>query len=186
MKPTLRLRSVGRDVPCSAIVDPHVPIALTCARGAASSDDLYHWRSAGRTFLFELGIFAASGLVYDASLVLAPKEWIHFVDRDLDDPEVSTQVGAPIFDVRPWDARLQDHSIPELSRRLIDEPIPFSYSVGAAAVWLRFEGADAPAHGVVCGMARFWFDCSDILCGLSVRDLPPDSLRRYRDLPMRR
>jgi hypothetical protein len=136
-----RLEAVAEERPFTSTIDGDLPLEVSIAPGILSADELFHWRSTGDRYLFELEIVAATGAISGVELVLVPKEWIRGVDELLEPATVEGRVGVPVLDRGPWIEKTQGRELVDPSRRVIDVDLPFVFAAGPDEARLLFPDA---------------------------------------------
>ncbi len=160
-------------------LDEGVPFDVELASEVDSIDDIFYWRSANGTYLLEVKIVAATGMIGGVTLVLVPKEQRRIVGS-VRQAESRTDNGVPLVDLAPWKARIGNREFGiDPAVRFIDESVPFAFGIGTDGIAVYFESGEA-ASTVRNGDLTFSFTEENLLCGITLTGLSARELRRMR------
>jgi hypothetical protein len=158
-----------------------IPFDVELAPEVSSIDDLFYWTSANGTYLLEVKIVAATGMIGGVTLVLVPTERRRIVGsvRQL---ESRTDKGVPLVDLAPWKARIGNREFGiDPAVRFIDESVPFVFAIGTDGIAVYFETGEA-VSSVANGDLTFSFTEDDLLCGMTLTGFARAGLKLMRKL----
>ncbi len=159
-------------------LDEGIPFDVELAPEVGSIDDIFYWRSANGTYLLEVKIVAATGMIGGLELVLVPREWRRMVGS-VRRVESRTDKGVPVVDLAPWKARIGNREFGIEALRILDERVPFVFGIGTDGIAVYFESGEA-ASSVTNGDLTFSFTEGNLLCGITLTGLSRAELKRMR------
>jgi len=158
--------------------EEYVPFDVELAPEVRSIDDTFYWRSANGTYLLEVRVVAATGMIGGVELVLVPSERRRVV-QSVQRPGLRVDAGIPVVDLSPWKARIGNREFFDRRYRTVHESVPFVFEIGTDGIAVHFESGEA-ASIVKSGGLAFSFTEEDALCGISLTGLSARELRCVR------
>jgi hypothetical protein len=176
----LKLAGTAPERAASVRLEDGIPFGVDLAPQVGSIDDILYWRSANGTYLLEVKVVAASGMIGGVELILVPADRRRMVQSVLQ-VGPRTDTGIPVVDLAPWKARIGNREFFDPALRYVDERVPFVFAIGSDGIAVYFESGEA-ASAVKSGDLGFSFTEEGVLCGITVTGLSAREIRRMRKL----